>query len=121
MNGQAEQKPDDKRSINTVNSYAGEMMGKVFVAKYFPPESKEDMKQMIAETIAIMDVSIQANDWLTTATKAKATEKLKKFNVKIGYPDVWKDYSEFDVVAGDSLYTISKKYDPFSVLFILRH
>ena len=59
------QKPDDKRSINTVNAFAGEMMGKVFVAKYFPAESKEDMKRMITETIEIMDVSIQENDWLT--------------------------------------------------------
>eukprot|EP00943_MAST-04B_sp_MAST-4B-sp1_P002635 g2635.t1 len=109
MRGQAEQKTNDKRSINVVNAYAGEMMGKVFCAKYFTEDSKEDVKKMILETLDIMKVSIQNNDWLTAETKAKANEKLSKFRLKIGYPDVWKDYSDFNAKVGDSLYEISKK------------
>lgn len=115
LNGQSEKKPQEKRSINTVNSYAGEMMGKVFVAHYFPHECKVDVSKLISETKTVMRSSIEENDWLTTDTKAKALEKLEKFNVKIGYPDIWKDYSEFDVKPGDSLYKISKKAKKWSL------
>ena len=104
-----EQKPEDKRSIQTVNGYAGEMMGKVYVAQFFPEKYKKDIKEMIQEMIGVMENSIDHNDWLTPPTKKKALVKLSKFNVKIGYPDVWKDYSDFDVKPGDTLYDISKK------------
>jgi len=76
LGGQAEQKPEEKRSINIVNAYAGEMMGKVFVSKYFPPESKANVRALIDETLAIMKSSLESNDWLTKATKEKALEKL---------------------------------------------
>ncbi|VBB18938.1 peptidase M13 [Yasminevirus sp. GU-2018] len=109
LNGQAEQKPEDKRSIQVVNGYADEMMGKVFVAKYFPESCKKDIRESIADILSVMRESIQKNDWLTQPTKEKALVKLDKFNVKVGYPDVWKDYSLFDVKEGDSLYDISKK------------
>lgn len=56
-----------------------------------------------------MKKSIGVSTWLTSETKEKALQKLSKFKVKIGYPDKWKDYSAFDVVGGDSLYTIAKK------------
>ena len=109
LNGQAKQKPEDKRSIQLVNGYADEMMGKVFVAHYFPEICKKDIRDSIQEIIGIMRISLKRNDWLTEATKEKALQKLDKFNVKVGYPDVWKDYSEFDIKEGDTLYDISKK------------
>ena len=109
LSGQEEQKPAEKRSIGIVNQYAGEMMGKVFVATEFPPECKAEVSRMITDTIEVMKESIHNADWLTPATRDKALLKLAKFRVKIGYPDVWKDYSDFDVKTGDSLYIISKK------------
>lgn len=109
LSGQSEQKPEDKRSIQLVNAYAGEMLGKVYVEKFFPEKYKKDIRLMIQEMIDIMRISITHNDWLTLPTKEKALNKLNKFNVKIGYPDVWKDYSKFDVKLGDTLYDISKK------------
>jgi putative endopeptidase len=109
LNGQLEQKPEDKRSIQLVNAYADEMMGKVFVEKYFPETYKTDIRCSILEILDVMKESIKKNDWLTEQTKIKALEKLSKFNIKVGYPDVWKDYSEFDVKDGDTLYDISKK------------
>ena len=109
LGGQAEQKPEEKRSINIVNAYAGEMMGKVFVGKYFPPESKANVRALIDETLAIMKSSLESNDWLTKATKEKALAKLARFRTKIGFPDEWKDYSDFDATMGDSLYDIAKK------------
>eukprot|EP01063_Lacrimia_lanifica_P002838 TRINITY_DN11531_c0_g1_i2.p1 TRINITY_DN11531_c0_g1~~TRINITY_DN11531_c0_g1_i2.p1 ORF type:complete len:738 (+),score=355.78 TRINITY_DN11531_c0_g1_i2:61-2274(+) len=109
LNGQAEQKSHEKRSIATVNAYAGEMNGKVFVAHYFSPKAKDTVKGMINEVLAVMKRSLEENDWLTAATKAKALEKLTKFRVKIGYPDVWKDYTAFTPEMGDTLYQISRK------------
>ena len=109
MSGQEEPQPEDKRSIGVVNQFAGEMMGKVFVAKYFPPACKAGATAMIDEVLLVMKESIDANDWLTAETKQTAQDKLSKFNVKVGYPDVWKDYSDFNPIQGESLYTISKK------------
>ena len=109
MTGQADQKPPDKRSIGAVNAFAGEMMGKVFVARLFPPECKADVRGMIDETLTVMRGSIESADWLTPATRQKAVAKLAKFNVKIGYPDKWKDYSDFDPQAGDSLHAVAMK------------
>lgn len=109
LRGQIKQLPNEKRSINTVNGYAGEMLGKLFVAKYFPEEHKKNVQSMIAEIIDIMKDSIGTNDWLTPCTKVNAIKKLDKFNVKIGFPDVWEDYSELDIVVGDDLYNINKK------------
>lgn len=109
LGGQEKQKPEDKRCISVVNGYAGEMMGKVYVDKFFPSSSKEMLQLMIARVIKVMSGSIQRNDWLTDSTKTKALDKLAKFNVKIGYPDVWKDYSKLNIEIGDDLYTISKK------------
>lgn len=109
LGGQQEQKQNDKRSINIVNRYAGEMMGKIFCANFFPEESKKDVSTLIDETIAIMKGSIETNNWLTAPTKVKALSKLERFRKKIGYPDRWKDYSDFNVKMGDSLYEISKK------------
>jgi putative endopeptidase len=109
LRGQLKQLPNEKRSINIVNNYAGEMMGKLFVAKYFPEEHKNNVKLMISEIIDVMKQSIETNDWLTASTKLNAIKKLDKFNVKIGFPDVWEDYSELNIVIGDNLYEINKK------------
>ena len=95
LRGQSEQKTVDKRSIAVVNSFAGEMMGKIFVARLFPPECKEDVRGMIDETLSVMKESIEQADWLTSVTREKALAKLAKFKVKVGYPDKWKDYSDF--------------------------
>jgi predicted metalloendopeptidase len=109
LTGQKDQQPNDKQSIEFVNGYAGEMMGKVYVSKYFPESCKQDVRSSIEEVLRVMRESIKRNDWLTEPTKEKALVKLDKVSVKIGYPDVWKDYSDFDVKEGDSLYDISKK------------
>lgn len=109
LNGQTKQKSDEKRAIQIVNNYAGEMLGSVYVKHYFPEKYKKNIYSMIMNIIDVMRMSIKDNDWMTNITKEKALNKLNKFNVKIGYPDVWKDYSDFNVEIGDTLYDISKK------------
>ena len=115
LGGQEKEKPEDKRSIGIVNSYAGEMMGKLFVEKYFTETSKSKMDILVKNVLNIMDESLKTNDWLTDETKKTAVDKLSTFTSKIGYPDQWKDYSDFDITLGDSLYDISKKARKWSL------
>ena len=115
LGGQEQQKPELKRSIGIVNSYGGELLGKLFVKKYFPEQSKDEMKKLVNNILNIMNESLQENDWLTNETKLKAVNKLSTFKSKIGYPDTWKDYSDFNIQVGDSLYEISKKAKKWSL------
>ena len=115
LGGQKEMKSVEKRSINIVNAFAGEMLGKIYVDRFFPSGSKEDVLHSINEVLGVMRESMKTNDWLTDETKQNALKKLDKFRVKIGYPDVWKDYSKFNVIVGDSLYVISKKAKQWSL------
>ena len=63
------------------------------MARYFPPEAKARAQEMIKNILAAMGDTINGLDWMTPDTKKKAMEKIATFNVKVGYPDKWKDYS----------------------------
>jgi predicted metalloendopeptidase len=86
-----------------VGAMAGEAAGKLYVAKYFPPQAKAKMQELVGNVIATLDDSLGDLDWMSEETRVKAREKLSKFTAKIGYPDVWKDYSGLEIVAGDHL------------------
>jgi putative endopeptidase len=109
LSGTEEQQPRDKRSINVINAFCGELMGQVYVQKYFPPDHKEMILDLIKGVRKSMRDAIEQNDWLQGPTKAKAQEKLELFGVKVGYPDVWKDYSDLNIESGDSMFEVSKK------------
>jgi len=115
LGGQNKQKDNEKRSIGIVNALAGEMLGKIYVSKYFSEESKTNLKFVIHNELDIMKNSLETNDWLTSETKKKALIKLATFKTKIGYPDKWKDYSKFNIESEDSLYTIFKKAQVWSL------
>lgn len=97
LQGQQEQRPLDKRGLAFVNSVAGEMLGKLYVTAHFPAAAKEAAREMVNYLVRSFEHHIQQLDWMSAATKEKALEKLSRFNVKIGYPDKWKDYSELKV------------------------
>jgi predicted metalloendopeptidase len=99
--GQEQQKPRWKLGVDNVNTLLGEAVGKLYVARQFPPESKAKMQEMVANIIATFDDTLDELDWMTEATRARAKEKLAKFTPKIGYPDEWRDYSTLEIVAGD--------------------
>ncbi|MFZ5668555.1 MAG: M13 family metallopeptidase [Pseudomonadota bacterium] len=99
--GQPEQKPRWKRGVAFVNGVLGEPVGKVYVARYFPPESKAKMQALVANIRAAMKARIERLDWMGPETKARALDKLAKFGVKIGYPDRWRDYSGLEIRADD--------------------
>jgi putative endopeptidase len=101
MRGIEQQLPQWKRAVANVNSNLGEVVGKVYVARHFPPEAKEQMLELVNNLIKAYDVSIRELDWMGEETKEQALDKLSKFTPKIGYPDKWKYYSALDIEADD--------------------
>jgi len=95
--GIPEQKPRWKRGVRLVEMSLGEVVGKLYVEKHFPPEAKARMEQLVDNLVKAFEQSIGELTWMTDATKAKAKEKLTKFRVKIGYPNVWRDYSKLSI------------------------
>lgn len=97
ISGQKEQKPRWKRAMGLANSMFGEAVGELYVKKYFPSENKEYMLRLVENLRESLDQHIAGLEWMSDETKAKAREKLACMGVKIGYPDKWKDYSEFQI------------------------
>jgi putative endopeptidase len=111
LSGQLEPQPRWKRGVTAVEAALGEAMGRVYVQRYFPPESKAMMDRLVADLVTAMGRRIDRLDWMSPETKAKAHEKLSKFTVKIGYPDRWKDYSSLQVVEGDLAGNIRRSFE----------
>lgn len=93
LRGVPQNQPRWKRGIGLVEGSMGEVLGKLYVQKYFPPENKARMKNLVGNLIAAYDKSIESLDWMSGSTKIKAKEKLHSIMLKIGYPDHWRDYS----------------------------
>ena len=113
LTGAVKQRPAEERALATVNGRLGEALGKLYVAKKFPPEAKAKAQAMIANVMQAFDNRINNLPWMTKATKENAKNKLNKFRVKIGYPDKWKDYSTLDVKApeqGGTYFENSRMY-----------
>jgi putative endopeptidase len=97
LGGATEIKPRWKRCVESNDQLLGEALGKKYVEKYFPPEAKARMQEMVANLLAAMKDDIVGLPWMSEQTKQKALVKLATFNPKIGYPDKWKDYSSVDI------------------------
>ena len=109
MTGAQQPHPRWKRSVNSVNSVLGEAVGQLYVEKYFPAANKERMEQLVKNLQIALGERIDAQEWMSPATKAAAHEKLDAFYVKIGYPDKWRDYSKMDIDPAKSLYENMKE------------
>lgn len=93
LRGQQEQQPRWKRVLNELNGQMGEALGQAYVARTFPPEAKAQALELVNHLSAALKVRIEQLDWMSDATKVKALEKWASFTPKIGYPDVWRDWS----------------------------
>ncbi len=100
LNGAKEMKPRWKRCAESADSQLGEALGKKYVEKYFPPEAKARTQAMVKYILLAMGDVIRGLDWMSAETKSKALEKLASFNVKVGYPDKWKDYAGVAISRG---------------------
>lgn len=97
LRGQEEQRPRWKRAVSSVNGTLGEVVGKVYVAEHFPPNSKSQMKDLVENLRSAFKDGIDGLEWMADETKEQAQYKLKKFNPKIGYPDKWETYDGLNV------------------------
>ncbi len=90
-----------KRGVDLVERCLGEAVGKLYVARHFSAHAKERMDALVAHLIEAYHHSISALEWMTDATKAEALNKLSKFTPKIGFPEIWKDYSALAIDKAD--------------------
>jgi putative endopeptidase len=93
LTGATVMKPQWKRCAEATDNQLGEALGKKYVEKYFPPEAKARTQAMVKNILLAMGDVIRGLDWMSDETKKKAQEKLATFNVKVGYPDKFKDYA----------------------------
>jgi len=93
MSGAKEPRPRWQRCVIATDSMLGEALGHEYVDRYLPPKAKDRARQMAVNIVDELKRSIQSRDWMTAPTKAKALEKVSSLNIKIGYPDKWKDYT----------------------------
>jgi predicted metalloendopeptidase len=101
LSGIPENRPRWKRGIALLDSALGEALGRRYVEKYFPPQSKARMEALVATLIDAYRRDIQTLDWMSPDTKRGAQEKLAKLQTKIGYPDIWRDYSALAISRED--------------------
>jgi putative endopeptidase len=97
-----------KRAVDLVEGSLGEAVGKIYVEKYYPPEAKAKMDQLVDYLIQAYRESIQELAWMSDETKKKALVKLDKFTPKIGYPTKWKDYSSIVIDRNDLVGNIKR-------------
>ncbi|WP_022867963.1 M13 family metallopeptidase [Schaalia vaccimaxillae] len=95
--GTEQLRPRWKRALGLVESVAGESLGRAWVARHFPPSSKDRMDALVARLLEAYGQSIRELEWMSEETKAKALAKLATFNPKIGYPPKWKDMSGLEL------------------------
>ena len=101
MRGQKEQSARWKRVLNEVDGSIGDLLGQLYVDKYFKPEAKKRMMELLDNLQAAYSARIQNLEWMSPETKKLATAKLNAIVKKIGYPDKWKDYSAITIVNND--------------------
>ncbi len=101
LNGTPEREERWKRAVTFLKGSLGEEVGKAYVAKYFPPETKQAADALVKNVLAAMGRRIDGLSWMSDQAKVRAHEKLAAFTPKIGYPDRWRDYSGLDIRADD--------------------
>ena len=97
LTGSVAQRPRWKRVQGATNNALSEAIGQMYVQKYFPAEAKKRMLNLVSNLRVSLGERISQLEWMGDSTKAKAIDKLNAINVKIGYPDKWRDYSSLEV------------------------
>ena len=97
LRGAKRQEPFDQSSMRVVNSYLPEPLGKLYVAKKFPPKAKDQIIELVDNLVIAYKKRIDNLTWMDESTKLKAFEKLEKIKYKVGYPDKWEDFSLLNI------------------------
>ena len=102
--GTQEMTPRWKRAVSLVDGLMSDAVGQMYVEKYFSKEAKDEMIELVGNLQKSLGERIQAQEWMTDETKARALEKLAAFTVKVGYPDKWDDLTPLVIDPSKSLY-----------------
>ena len=97
LNGQKQPRDRWKTITDNVDGGLGELLGQLYVEKYFTPDAKARMLALVNNLIAVYKDRIEKLDWMSAETKKHALEKLSAFTKKIGYPDKWKKYDDVEI------------------------
>ena len=113
LSGTPQQEPRWKRAVSFTVGALGDDVSKLYVAKYFPPETKAAADKLVHNIIAAMDRRIDKLEWMSPETKSKAHAKLAAFTPKIGYPSQWRDMSGLAIDRNDLVGNVmrSNKFD----------
>ncbi len=103
LNGTPELRPRWQRGVDFTNEALGEVVGKLYVERYFPAETKAKVQAMVDNLVKAFGSRIDSLTWMSPETKVKAKQKLGTLKVGVGYPDRWRDYSRLEIVKGDAL------------------
>ncbi len=103
LNGTPQMRPRWQRGIDFTSESLGDTVGKLYVDKYFPPETKAKAQAMVADLVQAFGRRIGALSWMSPQTKVKAKAKLATLKVGVGYPDKWEDFSDLEVIKSDAL------------------
>jgi putative endopeptidase len=101
LGGRTQQLDRKTRGVHLLDNLIGEALGKLYVARYFPPEAKAKADALVANLLKAYEADIKTLDWMSPATREKALDKLHLFTPKIGYPTKWRDYSALAISRDD--------------------
>ena len=101
LNGTEEQRARDLRAVQFVNGRFGEALGQVYVDRYFPADYRDQMTELVEYLRRAFADRLETLEWMDDETRAEAFDKLEAFLPKIGYPEVWRDFSSIEIVEGD--------------------
>ena len=103
LSGTPSQEVRWKRGVRLADAGLGESLGKLYVEKHFPAQSKVKMEKLVSNLLLAYKQSIDTLDWMSPETKKEAQAKLATFMPKIGYPNKWRDYSNLTITKGDTV------------------
>ena len=108
LGGQPEQRSRERRGVAYAEGIMGQPLGRLYVERWFPAESRAQMEELVANLRRAMALRIEQLEWMSPETRAEALAKLEQFGVKIGYPDTWRDYSGLQVSATDPVGNVGR-------------
>jgi putative endopeptidase len=97
FSGAQQRKPRWKRIISNEQNVMGELLGQIYVKRYFNDSAKARYTQLVENIRTALKHRIENLDWMSDSTKQKALAKLAMVNKKVGYPDKWKDFSSLEI------------------------
>ena len=108
LGGRTQQSDRATRGVRLLDGNLGEAFGKLYVAKFFPPEAKAKAEKLVGNLLKAYEADVKTLPWMSEATRQKALDKLHKFTPHIGYPDTWRDYTDLAIAQGDLVGNIKR-------------